>query len=389
MNLDEIQIGYCTNVHAGNDLATTKANLEEHALRVKSKFSPDSEMGIGLWLSNSAAEDLMDKDRLSEFRDWLAERGLLPFTFNGFPYGDFHQEVVKHSVYLPTWAEKKRLDYTLHLIDILHQLLPEGIDGSISTLPIAWPEPPLSHEFLTFAAQNLLAVAKHLEKLESETGRLITLCIEPEPGCFLQTSTDVLNFFEQYLLESDIVKKANRYLTVCHDVCHAAVVFESQRDVLNRYWNHGIQVGKVQVSSAVELDGQQMEPAQYGAAIEQLSTFVEERYLHQTNVRRGTTTTFYEDLKLALAENSLDQNLDQAFWRVHFHVPIYLEQFGNLAATRSDILECLKEIQKQPSMKHFEVETYAWNVLPQELQKETLSDGIAAELDWFRKQISS
>ena len=33
----------------------------------------------------------------------------MPFTFNGFPYGDFHQSVVKHRVYEPTWADAERL----------------------------------------------------------------------------------------------------------------------------------------------------------------------------------------------------------------------------------------------------------------------------------------
>ena len=33
---------------------------------------------------------------------------LLPFTFNGFPYGDFHSERVKDAVYRPDWAGDDR-----------------------------------------------------------------------------------------------------------------------------------------------------------------------------------------------------------------------------------------------------------------------------------------
>ena len=136
-----MQIGYCTNVHAGADLETTQSNLTEHALRVKSKHAPDSPMGIGLWLSANAAQGLAGDTQLAAFKDWLAENGLLPFTMNGFPFGDFHQEVVKHDVYRPTWADESRSNYTRQLIDILHFLLPDEFEGSISTLPICWPEP--------------------------------------------------------------------------------------------------------------------------------------------------------------------------------------------------------------------------------------------------------
>src|SRR5262245_23768312 len=97
----KIQMGYCTNVHAGADLEQTRANLERHAVAVKERFSPSEPLGIGLWLSAAAARKLRAEQAVPEFADWLGERGLVPFTLNGFPYGDFHQKVVKHDVYLP------------------------------------------------------------------------------------------------------------------------------------------------------------------------------------------------------------------------------------------------------------------------------------------------
>src|SRR5262245_26679909 len=90
-----IQLGYCTNVHAGVDLEQTQANLERFARVVKRRFSPQAPMGVGLWLSASAARGLLDGQRLPPFAAWLAEVGLVPFTLNGFPYGDFHRRVVK------------------------------------------------------------------------------------------------------------------------------------------------------------------------------------------------------------------------------------------------------------------------------------------------------
>jgi hypothetical protein len=369
-----IQLGYCTNVHAGADLATTRANLERHALGVKSRFSPDRPMGVGLWLSAAAARNLIADGETASFGAWLREVGLVPFTLNGFPHGDFHQAVVKHRVYEPTWWEPARLDYTLDLIAIQHELLPAGMEGSISTLPIAWGTPRPRDERLQAAASQLARVALQLAKLEKETGRLITLCLEPEPGCVLQRSRDVVQFFSEYLLpqgERDVIR---RYLRVCHDVCHAAVMFERQTDVLRAYHDAGIQVGKVQVSAAIRLPP----GVDHRPATDQLAGFAEDRYLHQTVVRDAGGETFYEDLPLALQAGRDGE------WRVHFHVPIYLESFGLLNATQQDIRECLDAVAEYSDVRHFEVETYAWGVLPPELRQPELAAGIAQEMQWFR-----
>src|SRR5262245_32923717 len=131
MPVDWSQIGYCTNVHAGADLETTRANLERYALAVKSRVASNELMGVGLWLSAKAAEKRLAERQADKFLDWLQNVVLVPYTFNGFPHGDFHQAVVKHRVYHPTWWESDRLEYTLDLIAIQHLLLPGGIAGSI------------------------------------------------------------------------------------------------------------------------------------------------------------------------------------------------------------------------------------------------------------------
>jgi hypothetical protein len=377
------ELGYCTNVHAGPDLESTKANLQDHALRVKESFSPGSPMGIGLWLAAPAAASLQDGPALEEFRDWLGEHGLHPFTLNGFPFGNFHQEVVKHDVYHPTWMEDKRLTYTLHLVHALDQLLPPGSEGSISTLPIAWGSPASSPEMLGQAADNLLTVARHLSELEDRSGRLIYLCLEPEPGCILQRSDDVLRFFQDHLLVRGEEHQVLRYLRVCHDVCHSAVMFERQADVLAQFSGMGIRVGKVQVSSAVEARFQELSPEHRATALDQLAGFAEHRYLHQTSTRQSDgTTTFYQDLSEALDQVDDATRLEET-WCIHFHVPVYLRQFGELHTSQEQIRECLEAVRQDPEMTHFEVETYAWGVLPESLQVDQLSEGIAREMKWF------
>jgi hypothetical protein len=387
-----LQIGYCTNVHAGARWEEARANLERYALAAKRLYSPGRPMGVGLWLSAQAAQQLVAEAHVEALAQWLLAEGLTPFTLNGFPYSDFHQKIVKHRVYEPAWFQPDRLDYTLRLIEILDVLLARGLSGSISTLPIAWGGPPPPEEQLDLAASHLQRVARCLADLEDRTGRLITICLEPEPGCVLQRSGDVVRFFEGHLLKglpsSNAADTVRRYIRVCHDVCHAAVMFEEQRDVLQRYRTHGIHVGKVQISSAVRVPLDQLDQLARQQALRQLAAFAEDRYLHQTMVRLSPDTPpqFYEDLPLAL---SAQGEQAQGEWRIHFHVPVYLQRFGLLETTQSDILHCLAVLAENAAVNHFEVETYAWGVLPAELQVPDLAAGIARELDWFSRTLAT
>ncbi len=383
MELSATTFGYCTNVHANASLEKTRANLERHALGVKRRISPNEPMGIGLWLSANAAQELVSSGQVADFAAWLREIGLVPFTMNGFPYGDFHEPVVKHKVYQPTWYEPTRLDYTLQLAEILNELLPPGVEGSISTLPVAWPAKlgePLADDLLRSAASNLQRAATCLAELEARTGRLIYICIEPEPGCVLDTADDIVSFYKDFLLSSDDERLIRRHLRICHDICHSAVMFEGQMVAMSKYEAAGIEVGKVQISSAVGVDFDALPAGERPAALELLrSKFVEPRYLHQTCVRDGEQTTLYEDLPLAIA-----QAKPSGQWRTHFHVPIYWEGSAPFQTFQDQIGPCIQAVLARSNCRHFEVETYAWGVLPQELQHAELAEGIAQEMEWFK-----
>jgi len=386
-------IGYCTNVHAGVDLDSIRANLEQYAVPARIA-SHSEELGVGLWLPAQAAKELARS--VESFKEFLAKRRLRPFTINGFPYDNFHQPVVKHRVYQPTWWEQSRLDYTKQLADILAVLLPEDeAVGSISTLPIGWG--PIggereneSQSDLAKAGENFRELAGYLEQLESKTGRRIVVAIEPEPGCILDTTEDVVSWFTKHLSEPI----HRRYITVCHDVCHAAVMMESQTAVIDRLAAEEIAIGKVQVSSAVVVDWNSMAIGRRQEAIEQLRQFAEDRYLHQTG-RRTESGKFElaEDLPELLknASREGDPVHGDKKWVVHFHVPIFLERFGHLGTSHKDVIECLAAISRSECeiefSGHLEIETYAWTVLPSAMRKQALSDDIASEINWLQAAI--
>lgn len=379
------RIAYCSNVHAGADLFETRQNLQTHSVQVKKRYSPNDGMGVGLWLSDASAASLMESPAESaEFSAFLDREGLQPFTFNGFPFGNFHQPVVKHAVYQPTWSDPARLTYTQNLAELIHRFAPPGT-ASISTLPICWGHPAPPKTELDAAASQLRDLATYLSRFEQETDRRINVCIEPEPGCFIQRAEDIVHFFENHLLTAGDEQTIRRHIQVCHDVCHSVVMAETQEHAFSTYRDAGIGVGKVQISSAVWVDFDSADTHDRRQAVTELSAFAEDRYLHQTTIQHGNEPAqFFEDLPAALATIT-DPSEATGVWRIHFHVPVYLQQFGQLQASQQAILDCVRACRTHEEIQHFEVETYAWNVLPHELQQDELANGIAAEMEWFRE----
>lgn len=389
----KMKIGYCTNVHAGIDLETAKANLLKHACVARDAANWSGPLGVGLWLAEPAAREAAQGDNPAKLRDWLVEHGLDAFTMNGFPQGNFHEPIVKHRVYLPTWWDPSRLEYTRNLVRILSVLIPEGGTGSISTLPIAWGMPRVSKYHLVEAAEQFSKLAEDLAKVEEEQGRQIVIAIEPEPGCEIGDASTMRSFFQRYLLNRPDAERIRKYITVCHDICHAAVMREDQGRELKSYVELGMRIGKVQVSSAILVEWDLLKNEEKILAFEQLKAFAEDRYLHQTTTRSGPagSVRLHEDLPRLIQSVEAPTELSGS-WCVHFHVPIFLSEFGLLKSTRPEIDRCIQfltnPMHASAFTNHWEVETYAWGVLPQGIARANLAEGIADELKWFRDRIT-
>lgn len=395
-------LGYCTNVHAGLDSDSILANLRKCALPVRQRLGQDR-LGVGLWFSQMAAKELLEEDRLDRFKQQLQSMGLVPYTINGFPQQDFHQKVVKHRVYEPAWWEPARLQYTRDLVEILDRLLPEGLSGSISTLPIGWNQRCADQESrYAQAAANLLVLADELDARYEKTGRRIRIALEPEPGCIFTDNASLRAFYQRYWSTPAIshaqAQRAREYLTICHDICHSAVMGENQHEQVLESLSLGIQVGKVQVSSAIRVPWSRLDSVQQHRALLQLAQFAEDRYLHQTMVVDSTGQhRLIEDLPELMAQHLEHEALKSTLplsdreWRIHFHVPIYVQSWGQIESTQSQINAWLDLVKVRPELflpdVAYEVETYAWGVLPSQLQRLSLDEGIAQEIAWLQSQL--
>ncbi len=80
------------------------------------------------------------------------------------------------------------------------------------------------------------------------------------------------------------------------------------------------------------------------------------------------------------------QDADAVEWRVHFHVPVFVDHFGRLSSTQDETIRSLGTLLEGNHSSHFEIETYTWEVLPDDL-KVNLTDSIERELLWAIREI--
>src|SRR5262245_8488770 len=217
-----LHLAYCTNIHRGETWLQTFESLKTHTLAVRQRICPDKPYAIGLRLSNQGALELSKPAVLQEFKEWLDQNGCYVFTINGFPFGRFHGGRVKEQVYLPDWTSQERLAYTNLLFEILVQLLPPGVEGSVSTVPCGFKEFVKTEEDLKKIRQNLLHCVEHIASVSRRAGRKMHLGLEPEPACFLETSVETVRFFDQLRAEYRNDSQLTEFLGVNYDTCHLA-----------------------------------------------------------------------------------------------------------------------------------------------------------------------
>jgi hypothetical protein len=427
-----LHLAYCTNVHRGETWAETFAALDCHTLPVRRRVAAGRSYAIGLRLGCRAAEELAQPDTLLAFRRWLDRHDCYVFTINGFPYGSFHGTRVKEQVYAPDWSAPERVAYTNRLFDLLVQLLPPGVAGSVSTVPASFKgfiagDPGRRSAIFS----NLTECGRHIAALSEKTGRDLHLGLEPEPLCLLETSEETVDFFNEWRARDRAAETLLPFVGVNYDCCHLAVEFESAPAALDRIVGAGIRLSKLHLSSALRV-----RPDDEGRRA--LAAFVEPTYLHQVVVgqpvnvapagvaqpvsaesraspgappaadpaRRsaferpgtadlppegGTTNAAsspaaYEvrrrfvDLPEALADAEPSRPDDE--WRIHFHVPLHASPGRPFSDTRDHLLGALDWLAAHPgACHHVEMETYTWEVLPPALRL-PIEDQLVREYAW-------
>jgi hypothetical protein len=350
------ELTYCTNIHAADGWAQVFANIRRYVPELKRRLSPDSRFGLGLRLSNAEALDLVSGANLHEFAAFLSDHDVYVALINGFPYAGFHGCALKDQVFAPDWHGNERVDYTLRLFEVLQALLPSDLDGGVSTCPLSykrWQQTP-DWDLLS---RNVERVAEQLR------GTAMHLDIEPEPDGLLENTEEFIQFHSRLNAAKDNV-------TLCYDVCHFSVEHETPADTLARMQLAGVPIGRVQVSSALKA----RMPAQRGT----LEPLVDATYLHQVIGSQERFADLPDGLKCIGSAKSDE-------WRIHYHVPLFVQDYGALSSTQAEVRQALSLLLPE-RVRHLEIETYTWGVLPGEMKLE-LVDSIEREYRWVLSQV--
>jgi hypothetical protein len=196
-----------------------------------------------------------------------------------------------------------------------------------------------------------------LHSIAQRTGKVIHLGLEPEPDGLIENTEELLAFFNQFLIPrgakqlqtqlgtplATAERLLYQHIKVCYDTCHFAVAFESPQEALGRLTQASIGISKIQLSSAIEVEIPQ---AQTDRRLLQtrLQPFAESTYLHQVVAQHHDgRLQRYRDLDQALPHLL---NTQAQRWRTHFHVPIFLEDYGGLKSTQTHLIETLTYIWK-------------------------------------------
>lgn len=349
-------IPYCLNVHPASDWRAVRRALSSHALAVRKLVAPDRPFPLSLHLGQHAARELASPKRLASFREWLCVHDCFVAGINAFPYGRFHSPAVKAAVYRPDWRSPDRLAYTLLVARLLADLIPEGAESTLTTVPGGWLPDWKTRTDERRALKNLARAAQGCREIRDQTGRRIHIAIEPEPDC-------------AWPLFDKRVEAVDPEIGWCLDTCHAAVDFRSVEE-LN--WSR---IARVQLSAAIECENT---PAARAA----LAPFAEPRYLHQTRAALdGKLIGAWSDLAPALEE--LPRLPKNAVVRTHFHVPLTWDKTGPLRSTRRNLAPAFFNRARHTFC---EVETYTYSVLPPALRPRPLDHAIAAELQWAARR---
>ena len=271
-----------------------------------------------------------------------------------------------------------------------------GAFSTIQTPPLGFKPKVSGNAVIEAYAANIRHMAAGLHRIHQRTGRIVTLAIEPEPFCFLETTPEAVDFFNNRLRtekstgllakelgvsEHEAGEIMLRHIGVVYDICHQAVEFENITESLQSLVDNNIPVFKFQEAAAVRI------PRVTQAIVDKLAKWADSVYLTQTIEMKDGKLTRFLNLEDAFAAWKSDPG--EREWRIHFHVPVFLEHLDDgIETTRFAIAEGLAFHKKNPLSAQLEIETYTWDVLPDHLKTGDIVDYVCQELEWVKGELA-
>ena len=153
--------------------AATGAAWRARVLAVRDHVCrPGEELGLSLRFDELAARELLAPGPLAEFRRWLAAERCYVCTLDEPP---------------ADWTRPETLAHACRLLDGLGELLPEGVDGSVS---LSFTETHRTEADLQAIYANLIHAAVHAAEVSGCAGRRVRLALAVKTARFLEPLVD-------------------------------------------------------------------------------------------------------------------------------------------------------------------------------------------------------
>jgi hypothetical protein len=387
---------YSTLVHPADDWDQLWKSVNTYLPQVKARMAPNQKFGVCLRTSAPSAAALSaDPSKRADLKQFFADNDLYLYTANAFVYGVFKKQIIKEEVYEPDWRTDDRVEYTMQVATLLAHLAPDGIEPSIQSAPLGFKPRVTGDDVVQAYTTNVIRVVAHLVKLHKETGKVVTLGLEPEPRCFLETTDETVEYFTKTLFSGETAKRLakatglneadaavamRKHMGVVFDIGHQAVGFEHIPTSLQKLVDNDVQIVKLQEAASMYMPGVTQK------TVDALQAFAKTIYLSQTCQKKDGKTTWFMNLEDAFED--WYKNPGPRDWRTHFHVPVFLNDLGAFGTTRYALEEALAFHKKTPLSAHLEIETYTWDVLPDHLKTGDIVEYVCREMDWVKGQLA-
>src|SRR4030095_16429301 len=259
---------------------------------VKARVAPHQKFGVCLRTSAPSAEMLsQDPSKRADRKTFSADNDLYLYTANAFVYGVFKKQVIKEDVYEPDWQTPERREYTKQGATLLAELAPGGINPAMQSAPLGFKPKVTSESVVDEYTANVIDVVAHLVDLKKKTGKTVTLGLEPEPRCYLETTDETITYFKNYLFsgetaealakktglnEADAHQAMRDYTGVVFDIGHQSVGYEDIPASLHKLVAAGVPIVKLQEAASMHI------PDVTQKTVDALQTFAKTIYLSQT-----------------------------------------------------------------------------------------------------------
>ena len=305
--------------------------------------------------------------------------------------------MIKEDVYEPDWQTPERREYTKQVADLLADLAPDGVNPSIQSAPLGFKPKVTGDHVVEEYTTNVIDVVAHLVGLTKKTGKIVTLGLEPEPRCYLETTDETITYFKNHLFSgrprsgwrsSPASTRPTRPRPMREHIGHRL----RHRSPVGRLRGHPGRPADAGGGRRPDLQAAgsraAVDPGRDEEAVDALETFAETIYLSAdlTERRDGELTRFLNlgrrDRGVA-GEPGRRKRVADALPRAG--VP---RRDRRVPHHPHELEAALDMHTKTPLSDHLEIETYTWDVLPDQLKTGDITEYVSREIEWVKGQLT-